>query len=456
MKIGLVGWGVETKSAYHYYGDEHEYVIGNEEPREDFPVGANITIYSHKEKRAPGLVGNVTDLSYLDHYDGCELILYQGATRKNLEKKFLPDDSFWQIAKTPLEIFFEKSPTKNIIGITGTKGKGTTSTLIAKMLEAADKKVFLGGNIGRSPLDFLNELSPEDWIVLELSSFQLYKLPYSPHIAVHLMLMPEHIDEWHLSMEDYVEAKRNIFSHQTHDDIAVYLPTNEYSSDNSTYSKGKRIPYTESPGARVDSDGFISIGGVQIIHKSSIKLLGAHNLQNICAAVTAVWQVHQDQGAFRSVLTSFSGLEHRLELAGEVDGVKYYDDSFGTTPDTTLVALDAFETSKVLIVGGYDKGNPFESLAARLTKGDLSHIIFIGTTGKKIYDLSVAAGLDVSKASIRDDGNSWTMTEIVKTARKSAKLGDIVLLSTGCASFGLFRDYKDRGEQFKQAVQKLN
>ena len=225
-----------------------------------------------------------------------------------------------------------------------------------------------------------------------------------------------------------------------------------FSSQNVQYSKGKHIPYTESPGARIDSDGFVSVDGKQIINKSEVKLLGNHNLDNICAAVTAVWQVHQNTYAYKQVLSSFSGLEHRLEKAGEINGVKYYDDSFGTTPDTAIVALDAFSEKKVLIVGGHDKGNPFDALAKRLVADDVRHTIFIGTTAQKIYDLATAAGLDASSATIRPDGNSWTMNEIIDEASKTAQPGDIVLLSTGCASFGLFKDYKDRGEQFQTVV----
>lgn len=455
MKIGIVGWGVETQSAFRYFGPNNDYVIVSEEPRDDFPKGENIEIHALETKRDVGLVGNVSDLSYLSNVEPCNLIIYQPSAHKNLEKYFSEDNPFWLKAKTIQHIFFEKCASKNIIGVTGTKGKGTTTTLIAKMLESAGKIVHIGGNIGVPVLDLLPNINPNDWVVLELSSFQLYKLPYSPHIAVHLMMMHEHIEEWHKTMEDYVASKRNILSHQSSNDIAVYLPSNEYSAANVKYSAGRHIPYTEAPGAYVDTDGFIVIDNNRIINKNEVGLIGKHNLDNICAAVTAIWEVVKDTGAIANALRNFKGLEHRLEFVRELSGVRYYDDSFGTTPDTAIVAMDAFDESKIMIVGGHDKGSPFDTLAKRLVEDDVKHIIFIGTTGQKIYDLAIKAGINKEKCTIKDDGNSWRMAEIVNLAKDKSNPGDIVLLSTGCASFGLFKDYKDRGNQFKEIVNTL-
>jgi UDP-N-acetylmuramoylalanine--D-glutamate ligase len=455
MKIGIVGWGLETQSAFRYFGTSHKYVIVNEEPRDDFPVSDNIEIHALSDKRAVGLAGNVSDLSYLDYLNDCDTVIYQPSAHKNLEKHFLPDNPFWLRAKTIQHIFFEKCPSKNIIGVTGTKGKGTTTTLIAKILESVGNIVHVGGNIGVPVLDLIEHINPNDWVALELSSFQLNKFPYSPHIAVHLIMMEEHIEEWHKTMDDYVESKRNIFSHQNSNDIAVYLPSNIYSSENVKFSAGHHIPYTEAPGAFIDPENYISIDGVKIIKTSEVGLIGKHNLDNICAAVTATWGIVKDAAAVASALKNFTGLEHRLELVGNVNGVKYYDDSFGTTPDTAIVAMDAFTNNKIMIIGGHDKGNPFDGLAQRLTKDDVKHIVFIGSTGQKILELAKNYGLVDGKFTIKEDGNSWTMPEIVKTADNFAESGDVVLLSTGCASFGLFKDYKDRGNQFKIIVNTL-
>ena len=455
MKIGIVGWGIETQSAFHYFGPNCEYVIVNEEPRDDFPTGNNIQIHSLNQQIQVGLVGNVDDLSYLDHLNNCELVIYQPSAHKNLEKHFPPDSPFWLNAKTIQHVFFEKCPTKKIIGVTGTKGKGTTTTLIAKILESAGKIVHVGGNIGVPVLNLIDHIEVDDWVVLELSSFQLYKFPYSPHIAVHLMMMEEHIEEWHKTMDDYVSSKRNIFCHQKSDDIAVYLPSNQYSQENVKFSPGRHIPFTEAPGAYVDNEGFIQIDDSRILHSSETGLIGNHNLQNICAAVTATWEIVKNPDPIAQVLRSFTGLEHRLEFIAEINGAKYYDDSFGTTPDTAIVAMDAFKAPKVMIIGGHDKGNPFSELAKRLLGNDIRHVVFIGTTGQKIMDMAIAAGMSPSKATIRADGNSWSMQDIVLTVQGLTEIGDVALLSTGCASFGLFKDYKERGEQFRTTVNAL-
>ncbi len=459
MKISFAGWSMENIAGYEYlkkiYGADFrnfEITIHNESPASNIPDEQNIKLKCLEGERPVGLVGKVTDLSYFDGVEDADLIIYQPTTAKNLEKKYGIDSPIWLKAKTIQHLFFENCPTNNIVGVTGTKGKGTTTTLISKMIEANGSKIHVGGNIGIPTISFIDEIKPQDWVILELSSFQLYRFPYSPHIAVHLMMMPEHIEEWHKTMDDYVEAKRNIFAHQTEEDFAVYYPANKFSRDNVQASAGKHIPYTEAPGAFLDIDGNIQINGQKIVHRSELKLLGDHNIQNVCAAVTAAWQVHQNIQALRQVLTSFSGLEHRLELAGKINDVKYYDDSFGTTPDTAIVAMDAFVEPKIMIVGGHDKGNPMEAMAARLAGQDIKHIVFIGSTGQKLLEMAKAAGLDENKATIREDGNSWTMPEVVKVAQEKAEPGDIVLLSTGCASFGLFQDYKDRGRQFHEAV----
>ena len=448
MRIGIVGWGLEGQSAYRFYGAEHEYLIVNEEPRDDFPMQDKRTqVQFVTTPRTPGLTGNVSDLSYLDGLEFCDKIIYTAPAAKNLEKKFGHDKDFWAKATTIQHIFFQEVRSKNIIGVTGTKGKGTTSTLIYEMLKAFGKRVFLGGNIGVPVLDFVRDVSPDDWVVLELSNFQLYNLTYSPHIAVCLMIVPEHMD-WHPNIDEYAEAKANLFRHQKPEDIAIYFADNEYSAKIASYSPGKKIPFFRRPGAYMD-DAKVMVDGSEIIDKSEIKLLGEHNLQNICAALTAVWQVEQNRDAARRALASFSGLEHRLEFAGEIDGVKYIDDSFGTAPETTIVAIKAFEQPKVIILGGSDKGADFTALAQEIKNSNVRQAIIIGQITDKITQALNNAGFTAITTGLS------SMTEIVDKARELAEPGDVVLLSTGAASFGMFKNYKDRGEQFKQAVAKL-
>ena len=316
------------------------------------------------------------------------------------------------------------------------------------MLEAAGKRVFLGGNIGRSPLEFVDELQEDDWVVLETSSFQLIDATHSPHIAVCLMVVPEHLN-WHADMAEYIAAKSQLFAHQTSDDVAIYFAENDNSKDIAKVGDGQKLPYFTPPGAYVDGDRIV-IDDTEVCKLSDIKLLGEHNWQNVCAAVTAVWQagVH-DVDALRSVITSFSGLEHRLEFVRELDRVQYYDDSFGTTPETAIVALRAFIQPKVAILGGSDKGATYDELAATVADSNVRSVILIGDQAGAIKQALANVGYTSIVEGCQD------MTEIIAAVRTVAKPGDIVLLSTGCASFGMFENYKDRGNQFKKAVQAL-
>lgn len=345
-----------------------------------------------------------------------------------------------------------------VIGVTGTKGKGTTSTLITKMLEAAGHTVFLAGNIGKPPLSLLTHITTNSIVILELSSFQLSDFKYSPHIGVCLMVVPEHLN-WHTSLEEYLESKANLFVNQTAEDTAVYNMFNKNSRDITATSKGTKIGYAvadtnetlpDGATAYVSNDS-IYYGQLEVCKTSDVALLGRHNLENVCAAIGAVWTIiNGNTDAIVSVIKTFTGLEHRLELVRELDGVKYYDDSFSTTPETAIAALQSFTQPLVMIVGGSDKGIPFDELAGAIAKRAPKVILAIGQTGPKIAELLRARGY----SNIITD-NLTSMQQIIATAKANSATGDVVLLSTGCASFGMFKDYKDRGNQFKAAVQAL-
>lgn len=451
MKIGIVGWGLEAQSAFKYFGPDNDYLIVSESKQDNLPLESEHVQVRFLPGTAPtGIGGQVKDLSYLAGIENCDKIVYQPTAYFNLKKAFGDDESFWAKATTVYDIFFEKCPSKNIIGVTGSKGKGTTSTLVAKMLEAEGRRVHLGGNIGTPILDLLPDIQPSDWVIWELANFQLKAASHSPHIAVCLMITEEHLD-WHPSFEDYIESKANLFRHQTPEDIAIYYARNDYSKKIVGNSPGKKVPYFEKPGAYVREDGMIVIGDneKEIINKSEVKLLGEHNLQNICAAATTVFEAVGALDKAKVVLSSFKGLEHRLELVRELGGVKYYDDSFGTTPDTTIVAMKAFVNPKVMIIGGHDKGLSLDSLIAEVLAQRVRHIIAIGDIGPKIAQMLTERNYKNVTFGLK------TMDEIVNAARQQAKPGDVVLLSCGTSSFGLFKDYKDRGEQFKSAVQAL-
>ena len=316
------------------------------------------------------------------------------------------------------------------------------------MLSEAGYTTHLVGNIGQPPLELIETITPDDWVVLEISSFQLenFKGP-SPHIAVCLMVVPEHLN-WHASMDEYTAAKGNLFRYQTESDYAIYFAENDTSARIAGSGKAKQLPYFRQPGAYVHED-YIEIEDVKVCKVSEIKLRGKHNWQNACAAVTAVWQVTPDVEAIQKVLKTFSGLEHRIEFVRELDGVSYFDDSFATTPETSIAAMQAFSEPKVVILGGSDKGIPLDPIADEVIKSNVKRVIAIGDMGAVIEKLLKDRKFDAITTGIT------TMTEMVAEARRFAAPGDVVLLSTGCASFGLFKDYKDRGNQFKAAVQAL-
>ncbi len=433
-KVAILGYARDGKAAYEHWSKAgHHITICDENTSVELPAG----------------VASQLGPEWLAQLGQFDILVRTAGLPPHLIAEANPEtaDILQRVTSNTNE-FLRVSPTKNTIGVTGTKGKGTTSTLIAKMLEAAGKKVHLGGNIGIPALELLkNDIQPEDWVVLEQSSFQLIDQTVSPHIALCLMVVSEHLN-WHADMDEYVTAKQQLFAHQNSDDVAIYYADNQTSKKIASVSPGTKIPYMSKPGAVVEA-GHITIDGQTICKTSDIKLLGQHNWQNICAAITAVWQVTQDVQALASVITSFSGLEHRLELVRELNGVKYYDDSFGTTPETAIVAIQAFQQPKVVILGGSDKGSQYDELAKVVKETGVRQAIVIGDMAKKITQSLNQHGFTDVVA-----GGS-TMAEIVQKAHQAAQSGDVVLLSTGCASFGLFKDYKDRGNQFTQVVQAL-
>jgi UDP-N-acetylmuramoylalanine--D-glutamate ligase len=431
MKIAILGYDIEGRSSYEYFASQgHELTICDQNPELEVPAGV------------PAVLGD----NYLEGLDRFDLLVRTAGLPPS---KILEQNPGVEAKITShINQFFKASPTSNIIGVTGTKGKGTTSTLLAKMLEAAGKDVRLAGNIGLPPLSFLAELKPDSWVVLELSSFQLIDLRFSPHIGVCLMVVPEHLN-WHADMTEYAQAKSQLFKNQNSQDIAIYYAKNELSQQIATSGRAAAIPYYASPGALVQNDKII-IDDQVICSTSDLKLLGEHNWQNACAAVTAVWQVTKDVEAMKSALTTFTGLPHRLEMVRELDGVRYYDDSFGTTPETAIVAMEAFEEPEILILGGRGKGIPFDELAnAVARRKNVKKVITIGETGAEIAALLRKNGYE----NIVEGGK--TIEEIINQARQLSEPGDVVLLSTANTSFDMFKNYKQRGERFTAAVQAL-
>lgn len=444
MRVAILGYGLQGQSAYRYWQSQgHELTICDAIPAVKVPADAQTQLGK----------------DYLRNLDRFDLLVRTPVLHPRDITAANPDSpNILNKVTTVTNEFFRVCPSQNIIGVTGTKGKGTTSTLITKILEAGGKTVHLGGNIGIPPLDMLqNDIQSDDWVVLELANFQLIDLKHSPKVAACLMVAPEHMD-WHPDMAEYVTAKQQLFRFQTPQDLAVYHRLNEYSRQISGISPAQKVAY-EVPkaglppqvktGVYVDGET-IYAEDTAIGRTADVALLGRHNLENICAAIAATWEIiERDKSAVTQVITSFSGLEHRLELVRELDGVRYYDDSFGTAPETAIVAVQAFPEPKVLILGGSDKGADYSELAHVVATNNVRRVVLIGRTGPAIEAALRTAGFN----DIVDGGKD--MASIVNTARSQAKPGDVILLSTACASFDMFKNYKDRGMQFKQAVQAL-
>jgi UDP-N-acetylmuramoylalanine--D-glutamate ligase len=431
MKIAIIGFGKQGRSAYDYWRSGNQITVCDSNPSADIPSDTTASL-------GPGYLNNLAKFDLI--------VRSPGIHPKQLEEAGGPQ--ILNKATTVTNEFFRVCPSKNIIAVTGTKGKGTTCTLIAKMLEASGKTVHLGGNIGTPPLDMLQDgIRPEDWVVVELANHQLIDFKHSPMIAVCLMVAPEHLN-WHTDLDEYFMAKKRLFSYQKPDGVAIYYGKNEYSRDIAAGSPSKLIPYYRPPGAIIENDDVV-IKDISICSTDELKLLGTHNWQNVCAAVTAVWQVSQNVAALRKVLTTFTGMVHRLELVRELRGVKYYDDSFGTTPETAKVAVEAFSQPKIVILGGRTKGIPFDSLGGVVTNNNVKNVIAIGEAGPAITKALESFGY----GKVVQGGK--TIDEIARQAQDLAAPGDVVLLSPACASFDMFKNYEDRGDKFKQAVLKL-
>jgi len=353
---------------------------------------------------------------------------------------------------TPTEIFFEKCPAK-IIGVTGTKGKGTTSTLIYEMLKREYKDVFLAGNIGTPMLQILPEITRESLVVLELSSFQLIDLKASPHIAVVLMITSEHLD-WHNSTGQYQQAKLPIIKYQKGDDSALINQDFEVSRKFAAQTRAKVYflsTKNETNGTFI-KDGWI-VSRIKkedkICKTDKILLPGAHNLQNALAAVAVAKILDIKNQNIVKVLTTFKGLKHRLQLVKVVRGVKYYNDSFSTTPETTIAAIEAFISPKVLILGGSSKKSDFGAMGQKIkSDNSIKAVILIGDEASRIRKaISGFSGSIIEGAK--------NMAEIILKVAQISRTGDVVILSPACASFGMFKNYEDRGEQFIKEVNKL-
>lgn len=429
MNIAILGYGIEGESAYKYY-------------RTKYP-NANITAYDNSDTPKRIIPEDVQFFGGRKDFRGIHADLA-------IKTPAIPP---WLVevdgeVSTLAREFLKLCPA-TVIGVTGTKGKGTTASFIYSILKASGKGVWLVGNIGIGALDILNKVKKDDLVVFEMSSFQLWDLEISPHVAVLLGIEPEHLDV-HKDMEDYVMAKANITKHQQAEDIVIYKKGNEYSEEIIKLSRAKKVAYPSLDAAYIKNDDFY-YGEQKLCSTEAVIIPGRHNLDNACAAIAATWPWVKDGKIIEKGLQSFNGLPHRLKYVRTVRGVDFYDDSISTTPGSAIAAIKSFSKPKILILGGSGKGADYSSLVEEIKKSNVRHNLLIGKEAHTFENLF----RDAKLSNYSNLGSNVSMKEIVHLAFSLSQDGDIVILSPSCASFDMFANYEDRGDQFNAAVNKL-
>ena len=458
---------MERTKAERFFADirgKHVIICGigtNNVPviRQFLAAGAQVTACDRREREQLGAVADELEAAgavlrlgegYLDELDA-DLILRTPGMKPYLtpfeeaRRRGVPVTS-------EMELFFSLCPAP-IYAVTGSDGKTTTTTIIARLLERAGKRVWLGGNIGRALLPFINEVQPEDVAVAELSSFQLTGMTQSPHVAVVTNVAPNHLD-WHKDMQEYIDAKRNLVSHQVPGDRAVLNFDNDVTRGFAEGLQGQVCGFsrreTVTNGAFLREDGVLCAAqdGVvtPVIPAGEIRIPGVHNVENYLAAIAAVWGT-VDAETIAAFAREFGGVEHRCEWVRTLDGVKWYNDSIGSSPSRTIAGLRAFDRPVILIAGGYDKHIPYEPLG-EAAANTVKAAVLLGATADKI-EAAIRAHSDLPITRVE------TMAQAVAAARSIAHEGDIVFLSPASASFDMYKNFEERGRDFKRLVNEL-
>lgn len=425
MKVAIAGYGIEGKASFDYWCAK----------------GAEVTIADERDSlsvpaEAAGAILGAEAFVELGDFD----LIIRSPSINPVKVPY--GDKVWSATNE----FLKECPAP-IIGVTGTKGKGTTSSLIAAILKESGCTVHLVGNIGVPALQELASIKKDDIVVYEMSSFQLWDAHASPRIAIILMLEPDHLDV-HTSFEEYIEAKSQIVRHQSADDIALYHPTNRWSSEiaHSGVSQPVRYGIPDDGQVYVDGDAFYA-EDTRICSVDALQLVGEFNRENACAAISAALAAGAERSAVETGLRSFHGLNHRLKFVRIVDGVSYYDDSIATTSGSAIAALRSFAAPRFIILGGSSKGVEYDEIVAECRAANAA-VIAIGQTGETIARLCAEQEVVCYRVTGR-------MNEVVEKAHEVAPEGSVVILSPASASFDQYDNYSHRGDQFVTAVEAL-
>lgn len=423
-------------------------------------LGANVTACDRRS--AEDLGENYTELEklgvkfnlgdgYLNNLSG-DMIFKTPGMRYDVPELLKAKEN-GSIVTSEMEVFFEVCPS-HIIAVTGSDGKTTTTTLIHKMMTDAGYKTWLGGNIGNPLLTDTEKMKENDWVILELSSFQLHTMRKSPEIAVITNISPNHLD-MHKDYKEYIDAKKNIMLYQNEGDTLIVNADNQVTADIGKSANGAVKYFSRNGMADVYLDGnIIKRGIVEILNIKDIKIPGMHNVENYMAAIAAVSGLVSKK-VIVNVAKTFGGVEHRIELVRTLDGVKYYNSSIDSSPNRTINTLRVFPNKVIMIAGGKDKGIPYDEIGPALAE-HVKVLILIGATSDKIQE---ALDAEINKTGNGKDIEVIRATsyeDAVNTARSKAHDGDVVLLSPASTSFDMFRNFEERGNLFKKIVNELN
>ena len=438
-KISVIGMGISNRPLIKYL----------------IEYGADVTAYDRRTKEELGDIYSefsklgvkiVSGKDYLENLSGD--IIFKTPGLRFDHPSLIKAKENGSVITSEMEVFFDICPAK-IIAVTGSDGKTTTTTLIHKMMTEQGYKTWLGGNIGNPLLCDAEKMTSEDWVILELSSFQLHTMRKSPHIAVITNLSPNHLDV-HKDYAEYIDAKKNIMLYQHADDKLVVNASNGETAKIGGQAKGKCVDFSSKEQAYITlDDGKIMRNGKKVIDIADIKIPGMHNVENYMAAIAAVEGL-VDDNVIKSVAQRFGGVEHRIELVRIVDGVKYYNSSIDSSPNRSINTLRVFDKKVIMIAGGKAKGIPYDELGPSLAE-KVKILILIGKTADKIEDALKKTG----KADEVEVIRCGTYEEVVETAHEKAESGDIVLLSPASTSFDMFANFEQRGNLFKKLVNEL-
>ncbi|MBU2650170.1 MAG: UDP-N-acetylmuramoyl-L-alanine--D-glutamate ligase [Bacteroidetes bacterium] len=438
-RICILGFGREGQSTYHFlrkYFPDIRISIADKNPQ--LPGGLS---FLSNDPMASYICGS----DYLEKISGFDLYFKTpGITMKTIDGRIDPERITSQA-----DIFLGEYG-RQIIGVTGTKGKSTTSSLIAHILNKSGKKVLLVGNIGIPPFDLYEEITPETHIVYELSSHQLETVCHSPAIAIILNFFEEHLDHYR-SYAEYINSKLNILRYQKPENIAI-LNHDDRDLMELYYQEGLCSVVRVYSLLGMDGDGCRS-GGTEIICRlhgkehsfdigKGLPIPGEHNKYNIMAALLACLETGAERNEIMDGLMSFRGLRHRIEYLGEKGGIRYYDDSISTIPQATIEAIKSLGIVEFLILGGYDRGINYDYLVTYLSEIHIGHIIFTGPAGKRMHDMM--ENIKLYSELVYVD----SLEKAVDLVKQKGKQGDKCLLSPAAASYDAFRDFEERGDMF--------